>query len=247
MSIRLDEVNRRIIFELMEDARTTSAPTIADAVGVSPATVRNRIRQLEDEGVIVGYHANVDFERADGRLTNLFLCNAPVADRERLAQRVRQIPGVIDVRELMTGRRNLHILAIGADTGDLRRIAREIANLGIDIEDEDLVQSSHRQPYSPFGPDDNSPAAISDFVTLTGGAEVVEVTVDRESPIAGRSIESAAAEGVLDDEVLVVAIERDDAVITPRGGTEIRPDDLLTLLSRCGVTDETLSAFEVAH
>ena len=32
MDYRLDEIDRRIIFELMRDARNTSAPTIADAV-----------------------------------------------------------------------------------------------------------------------------------------------------------------------------------------------------------------------
>ncbi|UTF55017.1 Lrp/AsnC family transcriptional regulator [Natronosalvus rutilus] len=244
MDIRLDDVNRRIIHALMEDARSISAPMIADEVGVSAATIRNRIGQLEEAGVIEGYHANVDFERGDGRLRNLYLCNAPVDDRERMAHQVRLIPGVINVRELMTGRRNLHVLAVGTDTNDLRRIAREIASLGIDIEDEDLLQAEHYQAYRPFGPDDRTPQPLSDYISLTGGAEVVEVTVAESAPIAGLSLERAAREGVLADDVLVIAIERDDAVLTPRGDTEIEPDDLLTLLSREGVTEDALEAFE---
>ncbi|GAB3035982.1 Lrp/AsnC family transcriptional regulator [Natronobiforma cellulositropha] len=244
MNVRLDEVNRRIIHALMRDARNTSAPMIAEDVGVSPATIRNRIQQLEDAGVLSGYHANVDFERADGRLTNLFMCNAPVTERERLARQVRVIPGVVNVRELMTGRRNLHVLAVGEDTTDLRHVAREIAKLGIDIEDEDLVQSEHFQTYRPFGPDDDSPTALSDFISLSGGAEVLEVTIPETAPLAGRTLEEAGREGVLDDELLVVAIEREDAVLTPRGNTTILPDDLLTILSRKGVDDESLEAFE---
>lgn len=244
MSVRLDEVDRRIVHALMADARDTSAPMIADEVGVSPATIRNRIRQLEDDGVISGYHANVDFERANGRLTNLFMCNAPVADRERLARKVRVIAGVVNVRELMTGRRNLHVLAVGEDTEDLRRIAREIANLGIDIQDEDLVQSEHFQTYQPFGPDEESPAALSDFVSLSGGAEVVEVTVPIDAPITGMTLEEAGREGLLEDELLVVTIERDDDVVTPKGATEIRADDLVTLLSRESVSESALDAFE---
>lgn len=246
MGIRLDEVNRRIIHALMADARDTSAPMIADEVGVSPATIRNRIHELEDAGVIRGYHANIDFERADGRLTNLFMCNAPVAERERLARQVRVIPGVVNVRELMTGRRNLHVLAVGEDTGDLRHVAREIAKLGIDIEDEDLVQSEHFQTYRPFGPDDDSPTALSDFISLSGGAEVLEVTIPEGAPITGLTLEEAGRKGVLDDELLVVAIERDDAVLTPRGGTTIQSDDLLTILSRGEVAADTLEAFETA-
>lgn len=244
MDIRLDDVNKRIIHALMQDARTTSAPMIADHVGVSPATIRNRIGQLEDAGVIQGYHANVDFERGDGRLRNLYLCNAPVEDREHLAHQVRLIPGVINVRELMTGRRNLHVLAVGSDTRELRQVAREIASLGIDIEDEDLLQSEHHQAYQPFGPDDETPQPLSDYISLTGGAEVVEVSVPPGAPVAGVTLEQAAREGVLPDDVLVIAIERDDVVLTPRGGTQIQSDDLLTLLSRGGVTDRALEAFE---
>ncbi|MFP9058913.1 AsnC family transcriptional regulator [Natrialbaceae archaeon A-chndr2] len=241
MDIRLDEVNKRIIHALMHDARSTSAPMIADEVGVSPATIRNRIGQLEDAGVIEGYHANVDFERGDGRLRNLYLCNAPVEDRERLAHKVRLVPGVINVRELMTGRRNLHVLAVGTDTGDLRRIAREIAALGIDIEDEDLLQAEHYQAYQPFGPDEEKPQPLSDYISLTGGAEIVEVTVPKGAPIEGLTLEEAGRNGLLANDVLVVAIERDDAVLTPRGGTAIRSDDLVTLLSREGEAD--LEAF----
>lgn len=247
MDIRLDEVNRRIIHALMDDARNTSAPMIAEEVGVSPATIRNRINQLEDANVIRGYHASVDFERADGRLRNLYVCNAPVEERERLAQQVRVIPGVVNVRELMTGRRNLHVLAVGEGTSDLRQVAREIAKLGIEIEDEDLVQSEHFDPYQPFGPDDEEPTALSDFISLSGGAEVLEVTIPEGAPIAGLTLEEAGRREVLVDELLVVSIERDDTVITPRGGTEIRADDLVTVLCRGGVTEETLEAFEATE
>ena len=144
----LDEVDRRILYGLMVDARGTSAPELADDLDVSPATIRNRIGKLEAAEVITGYRAGVDFERAEGRIANLYLCNAPVADRETYAARVQAVPGVVHVRELMTGRRNLHVLAVGKDTRDLRRVARAISALGIEIEDEDLVQTETHVPYA---------------------------------------------------------------------------------------------------
>ncbi len=243
MSINLDEVNKRVIHALMQDARSISAPMIADDVGVSPATIRNRIAQLEEANVIEGYHANVDFERADGRLRNLYLCNASVEEREQLASQVRLIPGVINVRELMAGRRNLHVLAVGTDTTDLRRIAREIATLGIDIEDEALVQSERDQAYQPFGPDDERPQPLSEYLSLTGGTEVLEVAVAPDAPIDGLTLELAGREGVLDSNVLIIAIERDGTVLTPRGETVIKANDQVTLLSRESISDEALEAF----
>jgi len=244
MDHRLDEIDRRIIHTLMGDARNVSAPAIAEKVNVSPGTIRNRIAQLEDRGIITGYHASVDFEQADGRLTNLFMCNAPVSERESIARRARIIPGVINIRELMTGRRNLHVLAVGEDTEDLRRIARALSDLGVDIEDEVMVQKETTGTYAPFGPDEGTQDAIlTDFISLSGDAEVAEVTVDDDADIAGTTLRDAVRNGVLDDDTLVVAIERDDAVLTPHGDTRIEPDDIVTLFSRGGVTDRTVEAF----
>lgn len=244
MDAQLDAIDRRVIYELMADARGTSAPEIAEAVDVSPATIRNRIDRLEDAGVITGYHAAVDFEAADGRLTNLYLCNAPVAERESFASKARAIPGVVNVRELMTGRRNLHVLAIGETIDDLRRIARAISGLGIEIEDEDLVQTESVHPYSPYGPTpEEERKTLSDFTSLAGGSEIVEVTAGEGAPIVGRQLSQAGRRGILDDDTLVIAIERDGLVLTPRGETRIEPGDLVTLFSRGGISDETLTAF----
>ncbi|SEW12401.1 Lrp/AsnC family transcriptional regulator [Natrinema salifodinae] len=244
MTYRLDEIDRRIIHALMDDARGISAPTIAEAVNVSPGTIRNRISQLEDEEIITGYHANIDFERADGSLANLFMCNAPVSEREPIARQAQVIPGVINVRELMTGRRNLHVLAVGRDTDDLRRIARSLSDLGVEIEDEVLVQNETWQSYAPYGPDEDAHReTVTDFISLSGDAEVAEVTVDPGAPLAGETLERAVRRDVLDDDALVVAIERDDAVLTPHGDTEIRADDIVTVFSRGGIDDGTVAAF----
>lgn len=243
MEVQLDEIDRRVIHALMDDARNTSAPEIANAVDVSPGTIRNRIDRLEEAGIIRGYHAHVDFEEATGALTNLYTCNAPVSDRETLAGQVRAIPGVINVRELMTGRRNLHVLAIGENTADLRRIARAISSLGIEIEDENLVQNESFHPYAPYGPADEPRETVSDFVSLAGGSEIAEVTVASDAPVVGLTLETAVDEELVDEEALIIAIEREDAVITPHGDTEINSGDFVTIFSRGGVDDETVFAF----
>ncbi|ELY94201.1 AsnC family transcriptional regulator [Natrialba hulunbeirensis JCM 10989] len=243
-SYRLDEIDRRIIYALMSDARNTSAPAIAEQVSVSGATIRNRIAQLEEHGIIDGYHATVDFEHADGSLMNLFLCHASFGEVEGVARRIGTIPGVINVRELMGGHMNLHVLAVGTDTADLRRIGRELEQLDVAIEDEFLMQTEHDFPYTPYGPaDGRRREPLADYISLTGGAEVVEITVHEDAPIAGRTLESAADDDVLEDETLVVAIERDDTVITPHGDTEIRPHDVVTVFSPDGTNEPALTAF----
>lgn len=244
MEHRLDEVDRRILFRLMDDARDTSAPDIADEVNVSPGTIRNRIHRLEDLGVIRGYHAAVDFELAGGKLTNLIVCSAPVSDREKFAKQVLEVPGVVDVRELMSGQRNLHVTAVGNDMNDLTRISRAIEALGMEIEDENLIQRHYERPYHYFGPEDSAQtSSLTDFISLTGGAEVLELTVSEGAAIEGMTLQEANSHGLVGEDVLVVAIERDGEIITPRGQTIIKADDLLTVFSQRGREDELVRSF----
>lgn len=244
MPRRLDEVDKRILYHLVKDARNTSAPQIAEEVNVSAGTIRNRIHQLEEEGILEGYHAKIDYERVDDRLTNLFVCTVPVAERDRIAQQVLDVPGVVQVRELMTGQGNLHVKAVGEDMGDLSRIARKLTNLGLTIQDEHLLQREHERPYHAFGPDEQGDrTGITDFISLTGGAEVVELTVHQDAPIAGRTLKEANADGVLDPNVLVIGVERGDETLTPKGDTTVEVDDLVTVFSRRGIREDTLAAF----
>lgn len=147
---KLDRVDEIILYHLVQDARRVRAPQIAEAAGVAASTVRNRIRALEAAGVIQGYHAMVDYEKLGGRIRNLFLCTAPILEREELAQAALEVPGVVHVRSVMTGTENLHVTAIAPDTDDLNRIARHLSELGLAIEDEDLVRHEHHQAYAPF-------------------------------------------------------------------------------------------------
>lgn len=244
MGNRLDEIDKRILYYLAQDARNVSATMIAEEVSVSAGTVRNRINQLEDRGVIQGYHAYINYGHAERRLTNLYICTSEVPDRERLAKQVDRIPGVIHVRELMAGRRNLHVTAVGEDMSDLSEVAREISNLGIEIEEEDLIQREHYSPYNTFGPDaKRDRRSITDFMNLSGSAEVVKLTVARDAKIAGLTLREANQQGVIDSEVLIVSIERDDAMLMPKGDTEVRPDDHVTLFSRSTIDDETIATF----
>ena len=242
---RLDEIDRRIIHSLMGDARNTTAAAIAEKVSVSDATIRNRITQLEEHGILTGYHTTVDFEDADGSLMNLFLCHAKFGDVEAVARKVGTIPGVINVRELMGGRMNLHVLAVGQNTSELRQVGRELEQAGVEIEDEFLLQEEFHFPYSPYGPaDEHRRQPLADYLSLAGGAELVELTVHEEAPITGYTLAEATEEGILDTGTLVIAIERDDAVLTPQGETVIKANDIVTVFSPDNHEKPSVEAFQ---
>lgn len=232
------------MYYLTEEARHTSAPDIAEKVDVSAPTVRNRIRRLEEEGVIRGYHADVNYQKVGGRLTNHYVCSTGNRDRKEMAQRVLDIPGVINVREIMSGKGDLRITVVGTDTDDLTRIAQGIISLGIEIDDEDLVHREYFRPYAPFGPRDKEVASpVTGVAGLAGDADVVEVIVRERAPIAGKTLQEANEEELIPPDVLVVRINRDEGTITPTGETLMKENDFVTIHSRSGVTEETLEAF----
>jgi DNA-binding Lrp family transcriptional regulator len=243
VSHHLDDIDRQIIHALMSDARNTSAPMIAEGMNVSAGTVRNRIERLEEAGVIRGYTAIVDFEQAGGRLTSVFMCTVPADERERLALAARSIPGVINVRVLMAGRRDLQVVAVGEETSDLREIARALSGLDIRIEDEELLQTELHTPYSRFLDDDSKRSVVTDTVTLADGSAVIEVCVTDDAPIVGSSPSDAQAEGILSDDAIVTSIERDGSIIHPVDDTTIRPDDVVTVLPKESSGEEILGAF----
>lgn len=246
MTNPIDEIDKRILFHLARDARRTSAPDITQDLDVSAATIRNRIKQLEERGVIRGYHANIDYEKTGGKLTYLFICNTDTPHREYLAREALDVPGVIHVREVMSGRRNLHVEAIGEDKREITRIGRDLSNMGLVIEDEALVQRDYHHPYQPFGPKSALSLTVSNLMNLrelAGEAKVVDLTVAESAEASGRKIRDLSDEGLLKDGLLIVAIERGDEVITPNGETEVRAGDLVTVLSQRGEAEDFTELF----
>ncbi|WP_135819889.1 potassium channel family protein [Halostella litorea] len=87
--------------------------------------------------------------------------------------------------------------------------------------------------------------SIKDYMRVGDTAEVFEITVDEDAPIANKTLIEADEEGLLPHGVLVVAIERNGEAdpITPQGGTEIHGGDMLTVYSQEGATPSVTDAF----
>ena len=146
----LDDVDKRILYYLQQDARSTSSSDIAEKLDLSASTVRTRLNKLEESGIVRGYHIDIDYDRAGYTLHTKISCTAPVARRDELAKAARDIRGVTAVREIMTGQRNVYVNAIGTDHDDLNRISEELDALGLEIVDEQLIRDEYVSPYHGF-------------------------------------------------------------------------------------------------
>lgn len=85
--------------------------------------------------------------------------------------------------------------------------------------------------------------SITDFMHLADGAEIFEITVAEDGSIAGQSLATAKDSGVLPDDVLIVAIERNQSIILPTGETTIESGDLVTVFSKRGFDPEIIEVF----
>lgn len=146
----LDDVDRGVLYALQQDARNATAQKMAEAVGVSASTVRNRIANLEDAGVIEGYRPIVNYERAGYPIRMLFVAAVPTGRRSAAVADLLAVDGVLSVRELLPNRRSLLVEVAARDTRELRRLSERLADVGVDLVGADVVIDHRPQPFAPF-------------------------------------------------------------------------------------------------
>lgn len=98
MRDRLDEVDLHILRVLQADGRITNAD-LARLVGLSPPSVLQRVRKLEESNVIRGYTAVLDQEKLGFSLTvfaQISLALHQDAAIDRFRQAVLDIPEVLE-------------------------------------------------------------------------------------------------------------------------------------------------------
>jgi Lrp/AsnC family transcriptional regulator, leucine-responsive regulatory protein len=91
----LDDVNVRLLEELQADARTSLAE-LGRRVGLSSPAVAERLRRLESEGVITGYHAEVDPRQLGYGLGVVIRIRPAPRQLAEVARLARETPEVVE-------------------------------------------------------------------------------------------------------------------------------------------------------
>ena len=149
--MELDETDKGILYLLQQDARGITTKEMAERVGVSASTVRNRIERLEERGIIRGYHPDVDYDEAGLQLYVEVICSAPNPRRAAYAEAARDVSGVVAIREVLNGNENVQIDAVGTNSDDVARITDELSDIGLDVVNTKIIKDTHVQPFNHFG------------------------------------------------------------------------------------------------
>jgi Lrp/AsnC family leucine-responsive transcriptional regulator len=99
MDKHLDDIGRQILRALQEDARI-SFSELGRRVGLSSPAVAERVRRMEEAGIILGYRATVDFERVGYPITAFIRVNTSGPKVREADEMVKAIPEVLECHHL---------------------------------------------------------------------------------------------------------------------------------------------------
>ena len=100
MSVKahLDEIDLQLLALLQSDGRITNAD-LAKKVGLSPPSVLQRVRAMENAGLIKGYVALLDAERLGLKLTALAMISLSLHQEQPIERFRRSIQAVPEIAE----------------------------------------------------------------------------------------------------------------------------------------------------
>jgi Lrp/AsnC family leucine-responsive transcriptional regulator len=125
----LDETGWRLLLEVQQDARLTYSE-LGHRVGLSSPSVADRLRRMEEAGLITGYHAEVN-------LTNLGLPIMAIIRMgsftgqscNRVVEQASKIPEVLECYKV-TGNDCAVVKVVAASIGHLESVIEQLALIG---------------------------------------------------------------------------------------------------------------------
>ncbi|PJG56322.1 AsnC family transcriptional regulator [Bradyrhizobium forestalis] len=125
-ALRLDEIDRKILRALQQDARLTTAQ-LADKIGLSTTPCWNRLKRLETQGYIDGYVALLNQDKLglpETVIIELTLDRHDEEMLERFGQLLTSLPEVIEAY-LTTGDYDYVVKVAVESTAGYERFLRE--------------------------------------------------------------------------------------------------------------------------
>lgn len=132
--MKLDSYDLKILATLQRDGRITKVK-LAEAIGLSPSPCWERLRRLEESGLIVGYRAEIDTAKI-ARLTEVWveivLSRNEARDFDRFEKAVAAVPEIVECHAVGGGLDYL-MKVVAADIDDYQAIIDRLlaADIGI--------------------------------------------------------------------------------------------------------------------
>jgi Lrp/AsnC family leucine-responsive transcriptional regulator len=90
----VDPTDWEILRELQENARISYAE-LGRRVGLTSPAVQERVRRMEDSGILRGYHADINLEKLGLPIQVLIRLGGECRNKERAVAELREIPQIL--------------------------------------------------------------------------------------------------------------------------------------------------------
>jgi Lrp/AsnC family leucine-responsive transcriptional regulator len=144
----IDEISWRLLEALQENARLSYAE-LARRVGLSPPSVAERMRRLEDIGVITGYGVRLDRSKLGYALTAFIRLKTPNENYRRVEALAHSQPEILECHHV-AGEDSFVLKVAAASVKHLDRLILKLAPfgpttstivLGTKVEDKPVTRS----------------------------------------------------------------------------------------------------------
>lgn len=151
----LDAIDRRLLAELQVDGRMTNVE-LAQRIGLTAPPCLRRVRALEDEGVIRGYHADLDGAKLGFAITVFAMVSLKSQAEEALRQFEDHMRALPEVREchMLNGEIDFILKIVSKDLQSFQEFltskltpAPNVASVKTSL----TIRTAKQQPGVPLG------------------------------------------------------------------------------------------------
>jgi len=144
----LDETGRQILRILQEDGRI-SFNELGRRVGLSSPAVAERVRRMEEAGIILGYRAIVDQARVGYPIMAIIRLAIPVSNLPKADELAKAIPEVLECHHL-TGSDGVLLKVAVSSVGHLEDVVSQMGSCGMTTTSIVLSSPVGTRPIDPI-------------------------------------------------------------------------------------------------
>jgi len=128
MNMELDAISWKILTLLQQDGRASNA-SVARAVSMSVPAVTERIKRLEEQGVIAGYRAIIDESKLGRALTVFIQLSTPASRYKAFLAEAQQLDAIRECHHV-TGEGSFIIRVLLSNVQELEPLIENLSQFG---------------------------------------------------------------------------------------------------------------------
>ena len=131
--IKLDATDRKILEILQSNAKITNA-NLATKIGLSPAPTLERVKKLENSGVIKSYHAMLDTDTVGLGVCTFVMVSLKGHNKDNIDKFIQSIEEIDEIIEChhITGSGDFILKIISSDISSYQRLMLEkVSNIDV--------------------------------------------------------------------------------------------------------------------